>query len=137
MPTGLPRLLAFLHPLLAILVLVFMTIVASLGLRARERHGTRLRLTHRRLAPYAYVLMLANLVVGLLSTWQLRPDLEVAKSAHFRLALLIVLLLTVAALLSRRIATSDTARFLHPTLGLIVLLLTAIQVFFGMALLPL
>ena len=136
-PTGFLRLIAFLHPILALAVLVFLAVVASLGLRARERHGARLRLTHRRFAPYAYTLMLANLIVGILSTWRLRPDLDLARSAHFRLALLIALLLTIVALLSRRIATSDTARFLHPILGLIVLLLSGLQVFFGMTLLPL
>jgi Protein of unknown function (DUF4079) len=136
-PTGLPRLIAFFHPVLALVVLVFMAVVASFGLRARERRGARFRRTHRRLAPYAYVLMLANLVVGLLSTWQLRPDLELARSAHFRVGLVIALLLTIAALLSRRIATSHTARLLHPILGLIVLLLAGLQVFFGMTLLPL
>lgn len=137
MPIGLPRLIAFIHPILALIVLVFTAIVASFGLRARERHGARFRRTHRRLAPYAYGLMLGNLGVGVLSTWQLRPDLELAGSAHFRLALLIVLLLTIAALLSRRIGTSDTARLLHPILGLIVLLLAGLQIFFGMTLLPL
>lgn len=137
MPLGVPRLIAFIHPILALIVLVFTAIVASFGLRARERHGARFRQRHRRLAPYAYGLMVGNLVVGVLSTWQLRPDLELAGSVHFRLALLIVVLLTIAALLSRRIGTSDTARSLHPIIGLIVLLLAGLQIFFGMTLLPL
>lgn len=136
-PTGLPRLIAFLHPLAALVVLTLLAYVAALGLRSRERGEAHLRARHRRLAPYAYYLMLANLGAGAFSTWKLRPDLELAGSAHFRLGLTVATLLTATALLSRRIATSDVARRLHPLLGLIALLLSGLQIFFGMPLLPL
>lgn len=136
-PTGLPRAIAFLHPIIALASLAFMAYVASLGLRSRERAERHLRPRHARLAVYGYALMLANLGVGLLSTRYLRPDLTLAGSAHFRIALLIIGLLSVVALLSRWVATSDSARMLHPILGLIALLLAGLQVFFGMPLLPL
>jgi uncharacterized membrane protein YkvI len=136
-PTGIPRLIAFLHPILALVVLAFMTYVASLGLRSRERTERHLRPKHARLAAYAYGLMLVNLAAGVLSTRYLRPDLTLASSMHFRVGLLVVALLSVTALLSRRIAASDTARALHPILGLLALVLAGLQVFFGMPLLPL
>jgi len=56
---------------------------------------------------------------------------------HFRIGVLVAVLFTAAALLSRRVATSDAARFLHPLLGLLGIVLWAIQIFFGMPLLPL
>jgi hypothetical protein len=136
-PTGVPRLIAFLHPILALASLAFMTYVASLGLRSRERTEKHLRPKHARLAACAYGLMLTNLGAGFFSTWCLRPDLTLASSTHFRIGLLVVAFLSVAALLSRRIAASDRARVLHPILGLLALVLAGLQVFFGMPLLPL
>ncbi len=136
-PTGLPRLLAFLHPLIALASLGLMGWVASLGLRGRERGGARLRRTHERVAPYAYGLMLFNFAFGWWSTAAFRRDLDVAGGMHFRLGLAIAVLFTVVALSSKRIARSDVVRLVHPALGLLGLLLAALQVFFGMAMLPL
>jgi hypothetical protein len=136
-PTGLHRLLAFLHPVSALLVLALLLYVASLGLRSRERGEAHLRRRHARLASYAYGVMLANVALGLVSTWHLRVDLALAGSAHFRIGLLVAALFTAAAVLSRRVATSDSARLLHPLLGLLGIVLSAVQIFFGMPLLPL
>ena len=136
-PTGMPRLLAFLHPATALVSLAFMAWVASLGLRSRERSEGHLRPRHARLAPYMYGAVLANVAVGALSTWYLRPDLPLTSSAHFRLGFVIVALLSVGAVLSRRIAVNETARLLHPIFGLLALVLAALQIFFGMPLLPL
>ena len=127
--------LAFLHPVAALVVLGFLAYVAAIGLRSRNRLEARLRPRHARLAPWAYALMVANAASGVLSTWWLRPDLGVATVAHFRVAVVIVLLLSATAWLSRHLSNA-TARVLHPLLGLIVLLLAGLQIFFGMALLP-
>ena len=135
-PTGVPRVLAFVHPMLALGTLAFIVWVASLGLRSRERGGGHLRPRHARWATVAYWLMVANVALGVVSTWMLRADLEVLRSMHFRLGLGIVALLSVAALTSKRLA-NDTARLLHPILGLLAVVLAALQVFFGMPLLPL
>lgn len=135
MPLGPSRLLAFIHPVAALLVIGFLAYVAAVGLRSRNRAEAHLRPRHARLAPWAYGLMVANAASGLLSTWWLRPDLTLAGGAHFRFALLIVLLITVTAWLSRHLR-NETARVLHPLVGLIVLLLAGLQVFFGMAMLP-
>jgi hypothetical protein len=136
-PTGLPRLLAFLHPAIALASLGLMAWVASLGLRCRERGGEPLRRVHERVAPWAYGLMLFNFLFGCWSTVTFRRDLELAAGMHFRLGIAIAALFTVVAVLSRRIAGSDAVRLLHPALGLVALLLSALQVFFGMSMLPL
>lgn len=129
--------IAFLHPIVALLTLAFMAYVASLGLRSRSRLEARLRPRHARLAAWAYGLMVFNLVAGLVSTWALRPDLDARGFMHLRLAFAVVVVMTCAAWLSRRVETDATARMLHPMLGLLALVLSGLQVFFGMPLLPL
>ena len=135
--SGPSRVLAFVHPVAALAVAGFLAYVASLGLRSRNRADAHLRPRHARLAPYAFGLMAANAAGGALSTWWLRNDVPLGSTAHFRVAIAIVLLLAATAWLSRRVAHQDLARTLHPLLGLIALLLTALQVFFGLGLLPL
>ncbi len=137
MPTGIPRLIAFAHPLVALASIGFLAYVASLGLRSRDRLDRHLRPRHARLAAYAYALMIVNVAAGLVSTWALRPDLAARGPMHFRLGLAIVALMTGAALLSRRVDANETARVLHPILGLLALVLSGLQLFFGMPLLPL
>ena len=136
-PTGVPRLLAFLHPLSALASIAFLAYVASLGLRSRDRTGRHLRARHARLAPWAYGWMTVNFVGGALSTWYLRPDLTLGDSAHFRFGLIVLVLLGGAAVLGRVIGTNETARLLHPMLGLLALVLSGLQIFFGMPMLPL
>lgn len=136
-PTGIVRVIAFLHPVVALASLAFLAYVASLGLRSRERLEAHLRPRHARLAAWAYGLMIVNVVGGLASTWWLRPDLDARGPMHLRLGLAVVAVMSVAALLSRRVASDETARLLHPLLGLLALLLSGLQVFFGMPLLPL
>jgi uncharacterized protein DUF4079 len=136
-PTGISRVIAFLHPITALVTLGFMAYVASLGLRSRERTEAHLRPRHARLAPWVYAAVVANPAVGMLSTWWLRPDLTLADSAHFRISFVLLGVLTMGALLSRWIGVNETARWLHPMLGLLALLLSGLQVFFGLPLLPL
>ena len=59
------------------------------------------------------------------------------RARRARLALALVAVLLIAERLSRRIQTSPTARRVHPLLGMLALLIAALQVFFGLALLPL
>ncbi|MCC6764966.1 MAG: DUF4079 family protein [Deltaproteobacteria bacterium] len=134
---GTSRWIAFFHPFVALATLVFMAWVASLGLRSRDRLEGHLRARHARLAAWAYGLMVFNVAAGLVSTRVLRPDLDARGLMHFRLAVAIVVVMTAAAWLSRRIERDATARMLHPILGLLALVLSGLQVFFGMPLLPL
>lgn len=137
MPTGVPRLLAFLHPLSALGSLGFLAYVASIGLRSRDRGGLALRARHARLAPWAFGWMGANFVGGAFSTWYLRPDLTLGDNAHFRFGLVVLALMGATAVLARSIGSNETARLLHPMLGLLALVLSGLQVFFGMPMLPL
>lgn len=137
MPTGAERLLAFVHPLCALAALGFLAWVASLGLRARERGGAPLRPRHACLAPWAFAATALNFVLGVTSTWLWRDDLELGGGAHFWLGAAICVVLGIAAALSRRIATSGAARSAHPALGMLALLLSLLQIFFGLALVAL
>ena len=129
------RILAFAHPVVGILALVLLFRAASFGLRSRERGGATLRPRHRTAAPLAYVATLVTFLMGLSSTWLWRPDLDIASSWHFRIGILIITLLSFGAMLSARIPKSPRAKALHPVIGMIALLLAALQVFFGMPLL--
>ena len=137
MPTGPERLLAFVHPVLGVAALVFLAWVGSLGLRSRERGGAVLRPRHARLAPWAYAAIVANFVLGVISTWLWRRDLELASGVHFWIGAGICIVLGVATVLSWRMPGDATARRVHPALGMLALLLSALQVFFGLALVAL
>jgi len=135
--SGPSRVLAFVHPVAALAVAGLLAYVASLGLRSRNRADAHLRPRHARLAPYAFGLVAANAAGGAFSAWWLRPDLPLGSTAHFRVAIAILALLSATAWLSRRVPRDELARTLHPLLGLLALLLVVLQVFFGMGLLPL
>jgi hypothetical protein len=137
LPTGIDRVLSFVHPTFALVTLGLLAYVASIGLRSRERGQSSLRPQHARLAPVAYWLVVANLMLGLVSTWWLRPDLELASSAHLRIGIAVGCLLSAGALVSRRLPASPWARTIHPLLGLAALLLACVQLFFGLGLLAL
>lgn len=137
MPQGAERIAAFLHPAAALLAIAWIVFVASLGLRSRERGGAHLRPRHARLAPSALAAMVATFGFGLLSTWLWRPDLELGAGWHFRLGLASTALLAAAAWASRRIDSDERARRFHPLLGMLAVLAAALQVFFGLGLLPL
>jgi hypothetical protein len=111
--------------------------VGSLGLRARgnRRHAVAYLARHARLAPFMYALLLATWVGGVLSTWLVRPDLELAASVHFRCGLAIVLALSAGALTARGMHHAEL-RAAHPWFGAAAILLAAAQVFFGLQITP-
>lgn len=135
MPSTTETVLAFMHPLLGLVALGLLLHAANLGLRSRERRGASLRPLHARAAPRAFVATLVAWLMGMISTLAWRPDLEFAAGWHFRIGLAVVILLGCGALLSRRLPGDERARRLHPLIGVTALLLTALQVFFGMPLL--
>lgn len=137
MPTGAERLLAFVHPVCALAALGFLAWAASLGLRSRERGGAALKPRHARLAPWAFGATAFNFVLGVASTRLWRHDLELAGGLHFWIGAAICAVLGVTALLSRGMATNPSARSAHPALGMLALLLSLLQVFFGLALVAL
>lgn len=136
MPTGVPRILAFLHPVIALAAIALLYHVATLGLRSRQRRGEDARPLHRRRAPFALAMVWLSAFTGVAATWLWRDDLELAGGWHFWIGLGVVAVLSTGALLSRRIPNDETARKVHPALGLLALLFAAVQIFFGMPLLP-
>lgn len=136
MPTGIPRVLALLHPLIALATIVLIYHVATLGLRSRQRRGEAARPVHVQRAPIALAMAWLSAGSGLAATWLWRDDLELAGGWHFWFGLCVVGLITAGAILSRQVPENETARKIHPALGLLALLFAALQVFFGMPLLP-
>jgi len=135
-PTGIPRLLAFLHPLIALATVVLIYHVATLGLRSRQRRGEEARPVHAKRAPFALAMVWLSAVSGIAATWLWRDDLELAGGWHFWIGLGVVALITTGAVLSRRVPQNESARKIHPAIGLLALLFAALQIFFGMPLLP-
>lgn len=128
---------AYIHPLLASLVLAWFGYVASLGVRARgdrRRRAAYLAL-HRRIAPWMYAAFVASWFGGVASTWLLRPEENVAESWHFRLGVAMVALLTGSAVSSRWM-DREAVRSLHPWFGAAAMLVSAGQIFFGLRFLP-
>jgi hypothetical protein len=119
------------------LILALLAYVGSLGLRARSdhRHARRYLGAHARLGPIAYALILVSWAGGILSTWLLRPDLELAASPHFRIGVALALTLSGGFLSSRRMDRAALRR-LHPWFGVAAILLAAAQVFFGLQITP-
>lgn len=136
MPTGISQVLAFLHPLLALVAIAALFHVATLGLRSRQRHGEAARPLHARRAPWALALIWASACSGVAATWLWREDLEIGSGWHFWIGWIVVGIVTSGAWLSRRVPEDETARRVHPALGLLALLFAMLQVFFGMPLLP-
>ncbi len=130
-------LLVYVHPVAGGVTILLAAYAASLGLRARRanRYAAGMRRRHAALAPWVYGLVLANWAGGLVTTWTLRPELEVTDSGHFTVASAICALFTAAALVSRRIP-EPRARLVHPLLGATALLLCGVQVFLGLQLTP-
>jgi uncharacterized membrane protein len=129
--------LAHLHPIVGAVLVVLLLYVGALGLRARTDHrrARTLLARHARLAWIMYPLMLASWVAGVLSTWLLRPDLELWHTTHLRFGVLLVLALSGAALTSRWMRHPQV-RAIHPWFGAAAMLLAAAQAFFGLQITP-
>ncbi|MFN2378323.1 MAG: DUF4079 family protein [Candidatus Binatia bacterium] len=129
--------LRYAHPLLAALTLALLAHLATLGVRGRNdrRHRDAWLARHAQLAPWIYSAVLASWLGGLVSMWLLWPTMELAASGHFRVSLAFVLVLTGSAVSSRWMHVA-AVRAVHPWFGALALLLSAVQVFFGLPLLP-
>ncbi len=128
----------YVHPLAGLVTIALAARAASLGLRSRSarRDAGLARARHRRIAPVAYTLVLANWAGGLAVVRWLQPDLDPAASGHFLVGTIIALLLTAGAVLSRWVPVDGRARAIHPVLGAAALLLCGLQIFLGLQILP-
>jgi uncharacterized protein DUF4079 len=129
---------AYLHPLGGFAAIGLAAWAASLGLRARSRGpgAEAARARHAAIGPWLYATFLVDWAAGLATVRWGRQNIEEAASNHLALGTAIVLLLTAAAVLSRRVPTDARARAIHPLLGATALLLCALQVLLGLQLLP-
>jgi hypothetical protein len=126
----------WLHPATGLVTVLLLARAAAFGLAAR-RGGTgapEQRASHVVLARRVWWLVLANWMLGLATVWAFRPELEVADSTHFSAGTGVLVLLTVARVLSRWVPTDARARAIHPMVGAAALLLASVQVFLGLQL---
>jgi len=133
------RAVLWLHPVLGLATVALALRTASLALRGRSggRAAAALRARHRRLGPWVLGLVLVNWLAGLGSVWLDPRAPDLATSGHFRVGSALVVLFTLAALVSRRIDRDPRARAVHPWIGATALLLSGVQVFLGLQLMPL
>ena len=129
---------AYIHPVAGFLAVGLVVRGATLGWAAQRRGpaAAKARIRHARLMPWVYGLMLLTWAGGLVTVWALRDDLDTAASGHFSVGSMIVALLTAGGLLSRRIPTDPRARLVHPWVGAAALLLSGVQVFLGLQIMP-
>jgi hypothetical protein len=132
------RALLYVHPVAALAAFALAVYTGSLGLRSRRarRDAEDLRRRHARLGPWLWVMVVGNWAAGLATVWWLREEIEPAASGHFTLGAAIVALYSAAAALSRFVPTDARARAVHPVLGAAATLLSGVQVFLGLQLLP-
>ena len=122
----------WLHPALGLATVAVLAHAARRGLEVRR--GTRgvRGLPHPRLARRAWWLVLASWVLGLVTVWTCRPELDLATSTHFKAGTAVLVLLTLAGVVSRWIDVDPRVRRLHPAIGAAALLLAGVQVFLGL-----
>lgn len=129
--------LPYLHPIVGALVLALLGYVASLGLRARSDRRNRAKWLrrHAQVAPWVFAAVVATWLAGLAVQWTIRPPAELAASPHYRVGLALVVVLGAGALSARRMDVK-AVRDVHPWFGVLAILLGAVQVVFGLQLLP-
>jgi hypothetical protein len=132
------RLSLYLHPIGGFLATVLAVYAATLGFRSRmPRHGAAAaRRRHAAIGPVLYTLVVANWIGGLVAVRWLEPSLAEASLPHLQVGTAIVVLYTLAALLSSRVPVDARARAVHPILGAVAVLLSGFQIFLGLQLLP-
>jgi hypothetical protein len=135
---GAVRLVLWAHPILGLVVTALAVRTATLAVQGRGRGPRALahRAQHRKLSPWAYGLAVVAWIGGVLSVWLWRPDLDVTDSGHFQIGGVIIVLFSLAALVSRRVPTDAWARAVHPWIGAAVLMALGVQVFLGLQLMP-
>ena len=133
-----PSLVLYLHPIAGLAATGLAAYQASLGLRIRQSRpdAAASRRRHAVVGPWLWGLYAVNWLGGLATVRWSRPEIDTAASGHFSLAGAIVALLTAGALVSRRVPVDRWARAVHPVIGATALLLSGVQVFLGLQLLP-
>lgn len=130
--------MAFVHPVIGALTVLFAVFVMSRGLASRrsDLRATAARRVHRRWAPWALAAMLLSALTGTASTWFLRHDLTLGETWHLAVGWTAVAWMSAAGLLTRAFTRNPGLRAVHPWLGVISVALAVLQVILGIQLLP-
>jgi hypothetical protein len=130
-------LLTYVHPVLGALVLAALAFAAWLAARSKNdpRVARELRARHARMAPWVAGSVLVVGVLGVLTTWLLRPKLHVGASGHFKVALALLGLVSCSTISSRWIEHTRV-RAVHPWFGVAALLVAIAVFFFGLQITP-
>jgi hypothetical protein len=131
------RLAVWVHPALGLVATALAAHGASLALRGRRLgpRGTALLARHRALMPWVYGLVCVNFAAGAVSCWLWREE-DLATSGHFSVGIVLVVLFSAAALLSRFLDRDPRARLIHPWVGAAALLAAGVQIFLGLQIVP-
>lgn len=130
--------MAFVHPALGTLTVLFSIWILSRGLTARQggKHAHAARRQHKRWAWWALGGMVASLVSGVASTLLLRPDLTLGETWHTALGVAVVSAMGLAALLTRYFTRDPRLRSVHPWIGIAAVIGGIAQAIVGIELLP-
>ena len=130
--------MAFLHPVLGALTIVFSVWIMARGLTARQggKSATNARRFHKRWAPWAFCAMLASGLTGTASTLLLRPDLTLGETNHLVVGWTAIGLMGAGGLLTRAFTRNPWLRSVHPWIGVAAVLLALAQGVIGIQLLP-
>ena len=132
------RIAVWIHPVLGLVTTALAVQGASLALRGRRGgvRGASLLGRHRALMPWVYGLVIANFAGGALSCWLWRDEEDLATSGHFTVGVMLVVLFSLGAWLSRRMPGDRRARAVHPWIGAAALLAAGVQIFLGLQIVP-
>ena len=127
------------HPLAALVTSALAFHGAQLALRARRLgpRGATLMRRHRALMPWVLGLIVADFVGGLVSAWLWRDPEDLARSGHYTVGVVVLVLFSLAGIVGLRIARTPRLRAVHPWIGAAALLASAIQIFLGLQIVPL
>jgi UDP-N-acetylmuramyl pentapeptide phosphotransferase/UDP-N-acetylglucosamine-1-phosphate transferase len=130
--------MAFVHPVIGALTIVFSIWIMARGLLARQGGKTahKARRFHKRWAPWALGAMVLSGVTGTLSTLWLRPDLTLGETWHLAVGWGSILLMGLAGLLTRAFTASPSLRNVHPFIGVASVAAGLAQGILGIELLP-
>ena len=130
--------MAFVHPAIGTVVVLYSLWIMSRGLAARRGgpRAHRARRTHKAWAIYALVGMFVALGSGFASTVWLRPDLQLGETWHLALGIAVVTSMTLAAVLTRYFTRSAALRQVHPWIGIAAVVGGIAQAIVGIELLP-
>jgi len=130
--------MAFVHPVLGAVAVLYVLWIASRGLVARQgaTAAHRARRTHKRWAKWGLLLMALAVSTGISSTLLVRPDLMLGETWHLVVGLSVLGLMGLGALLTRQFVRQPWLRAVHLAVGIATVAAAITQAILGIELLP-